>query len=225
MSTLVTPAAELAPFDYDGAAKKSFAFVHEGDDTFDVAFGRPNWMPVPMAMLMAGDPREVQDALMEEFEVFVKQAQPHAGWRDFHSELTGVQGWLEECSRKLELEMDRVRALDASRRSAEFDSEEGQDGYSGFTSVEAVCQFLATWHQTNTRSLCVWDTSSKRSIAYSRLPEVQALANAIEDMRICSLKWACSWLAESGMQVDHVEQLVLVPGYQPLRLKKAVHGD
>jgi hypothetical protein len=225
MSTLETHAAELPPFDYDGAEKRSFAFVHESDGAFDVAFGRPNWMPVPMAMLMAGDPREVQDALMEEFEVFVKQAQPHAGWRDFHSELTGGPGWLKESSRKLELEMDRVRALDAARRSAEFDSEEGQDGYSGFTSVEAVCQFLATWHQTKTRSPYVWDTSSKRSIAYSRLPEVQALANAIEDMRICSLKWACSWLAESGLQVNHVEQLVLVPGYQPLRLKKAVSGD
>ena len=62
MSTLVTPAAELAPFDYDGAAKRSFAFVHEGDDTFDVAFGRPNWMPVPSKSWTRADDRADDEA-------------------------------------------------------------------------------------------------------------------------------------------------------------------
>lgn len=222
------PAAELPPFDYDRASRRSFAFVHEDGDTVDLAVGRPNWMPVPVAMLLAGNHDAGLQAISEAFDRYFQvelSVEAIRGRLGANSDLGAEHAWLVQSMKKLAPEVNRMMGKDHTRRFADFDPEEEQAGYSGFTLVEAVDAFLTTWQRTNVHPMYEWYAVSDRQLAYSRIPEVQALANAIEGMRICSLKWACSWLAESGMQVNHQEQLVLVPGYQPLRLKKTVYGD
>lgn len=196
-------------FDYHGCDQNEIFYSRrEGDDLL-VSVGRSDWMPITVFMLLA-EHMTGEDAM---FCVLQKAA---AG--NDVTDFVGLPEWCRASLKVMKPLLKQIESHDARREAVE--REDGPHaGFTGFNSALAFEVFSHEWFHYNVTAAekgeVSFDTDGRR-MEFMNQPELVAYRDALEDLKIALNKWATTWLLDSNVQLSVQQQMIHVPGYQPL---------
>ncbi|WP_237046851.1 hypothetical protein [Aquipseudomonas alcaligenes] len=201
MNAPATPAGLCpAPAPVSGFAnsepdERGMCFLHDGQ----ASIGRPDWMPCMYAMLLAAGAEGVELA-----QGMIART------------VTGAQpaGWLENACLSAKHALAPLYALDEVR-STDTGLWAGA-GYMNFTTEEVFDAFLGALKCYLITRETGKALAAGRKRAFLKQLVVDEHRYITEELWTASLCWARAWLKAGGALLSEGEQLVHVPGYQPL---------
>lgn len=200
----LAPAKDVPEFDYAAGSQNDLFFRRPQGDQVFISVGRPDWMPVAAFMLFSSRERGqsvLHDALLSKTGL---------------EQLRGYSKWCRESIKAMQPLMVQIEAMDTPRFNAGPNDFESPQGYDGLQALHAYDAFLVSWANCQNAPGGDWLEATDVFVAHLGLPELEAHRKAVEVLQVATMKWATSWLAASGLQVEQHQQLVHVPGYVPL---------
>lgn len=197
-----------ASFDYAKVKTRNWAFFYDSDGCFHYAIGHRDWMPLQLAGFIVG--QNYHDGIGL-FSDAINNSMWLAPDTPIH------KSWLDS-------NQDVFQEIEAIKVSGEGSFTTGQENAEEFTpmmfpSLPAAVvswELTTTWrrYQPHCPRICLSTTHEHNLL--SSLPMMLATHEAPKAALIQLLDWTADWFEAQGYVVNRDEQLMKVPGYQPL---------
>lgn len=197
-------------FDYSKAKADYFGFYYSSDDTQQLrrAAGKPDWVPLAVAMASLNSTRQgfyVLDSLLDAYDL-PQDALAAADWLSANEQ----SFWVARKALERQYDAYRSTAIDGRAIAAR--------GYTGLSPVEAAHEFCQAYQMSHPRRTIFFLCASEERIAYLESSVVKSARQSAEALFASAVAWTADLFEESGLEVDRENNLVLLPGYQPLYL-------
>lgn len=194
-------------FDYGRVKDQTdWASFYDTDDGFHYAIGRDGWMPVLMAGFLLGHNRSDGLAL---FSTAIsrrlwlpKEAAIHTSWIDANEEAIAWAQAIEVVSPEI---YDNSETFEPSM-------------FSQFPASIVSMELRTMWRRCYPYQRETLLSTTHGHVLFSRLDMLQEAKRAPKAALAQLLTWTAEWFAARGIQVNHEQMLIQVPGYQPLFL-------
>lgn len=194
-----------ASFNYDKTTnKQDWAFFYSAEDGFHYAIGRRDWMPLMMAGFIVGgsfDGMGLISASISERLWLPVDSPIHTSWLEANRQA-----------------IQRVEAIDVTESAHDDESvtEFAPEMFSHLRAAFVSLELRTMWRRYQPHQPEVVLISSHGYNLLHRLPLMHDARQAPKAAMNQLLDWTADWFEARGLSVNREEQLLNVPGYEPL---------